>query len=81
MLRAKAVAFRQGKVKLRDRILTSTDQVGSLAGILVVAQAVNAANKLRPARQLLQGVAGVHADAWLPEFHSNSLRRRLRPAW
>ncbi|HTY98797.1 MAG TPA: heterodisulfide reductase-related iron-sulfur binding cluster, partial [Rhodocyclaceae bacterium] len=77
MLRAKAVKFRQGGAKLRDRVLTSTDKVGSLAGIPVVAQVVNAVNKLRPARQALQAVAGIHADAWLPEFHSNSMRRRL----
>ena len=32
MLRAKAVGHRQGRTKLRDRLLTSTDRVGSLAG-------------------------------------------------
>src|SRR3990167_6748741 len=45
MLRAKAVKFRQGEVKVRDRFLTSTDAVGRLAGIPVVVQVVNAANK------------------------------------
>jgi len=78
MLRAKAVKFKQGEVKLRDRVLTSTDAVGRLAGIPVVAQSINAVNALRPARQAMQAVAGIHADAWLPKFHSNSLRRRLR---
>ncbi len=78
MLRAKAVKFRKGDVKLRDRILTSTEAVGSLAGIPVVAQVVNAVNKLRPARKVLEAVAGIHADAKLPEFHSNPLRKRLR---
>lgn len=78
MLRAKAVKFRQGGAKLRDRLLTSTDAVGRLAGIPVVAQAVNAVNKLKPARRALQAVAGIHADAWLPEFHSRSLRQRLK---
>ena len=37
MLRAKAQRFKQGEVKLRDKLLTSTDTVGSLAGIPVVA--------------------------------------------
>jgi glycerol-3-phosphate dehydrogenase subunit C len=37
MLRAKAVKFKKGDVKLRDKILTSTDRVGSLAGLPVVA--------------------------------------------
>ena len=27
--------------------------------------------------KVLQAVAGIHADAWLPEFHSNPLRSRL----
>ncbi len=78
MLRAKAVKFRKGDVKLRDRILTSTEGVGSLAGIPVVAQVVNAVNKLRPARKVLEAVAGIHADAKLPEFHSTPLRKRLK---
>jgi glycerol-3-phosphate dehydrogenase subunit C len=77
MLRAKAVKYRQGDVKLRDRILTSTDTVGSLAGIPVVAQVVNAVNRIGVARKGLEAVAGIHADAWLPEFNSNTLRRRL----
>ncbi len=77
MLRAKAVQFRQGATKLRDRVLTSTDAVGRLAGIPVVAQTVNAVNRLAPARQALQAVAGIHAQAWLPEFSSRPLRRRL----
>lgn len=78
MLRAKAVKHRQGKVKLRDRILTSTDAVGSIAGIPVIAQTVNAVNALAPARKLLQVVAGIHGGAWLPRFESRSLRQRLQ---
>ncbi len=77
MLRAKAVKFRSGKVRLRDRMLTSTDAVGSIAGIPVVAQAVNAANKMGWARKALETVAGVHAEAWVPEYHSRSLQSRL----
>jgi glycerol-3-phosphate dehydrogenase subunit C len=36
MLRAKAVKFERGQTSLRDKVLSSTDQVGSLAGIPVV---------------------------------------------
>jgi Fe-S oxidoreductase len=78
MLRAKAVKYKQGDVKLRDRVLTSTDAVGRLAGIPVVAQTVNAVNKVGIARKGLQAVAGIHADAWLPEFSSRPLRNRLQ---
>jgi Fe-S oxidoreductase len=80
MLRAKAVNHKQGKSKLRDKILTSTDTVGKLAGIPVVAETINAANKIRPARKLLEGTLGVSADAWLPEYQSKPMRKRLAAA-
>ncbi|KAF0101876.1 MAG: hypothetical protein FD187_27 [bacterium] len=78
MLRAKAVHYRNHGAKLRDKVLTSTDLVGSFVGIPVLAQTVNAVNKLGPARKALESMAGIHADAWLPEFSSRSLRSRLR---
>jgi glycerol-3-phosphate dehydrogenase subunit C len=77
MLRAKAVKYHKGEIKTRDRILTSTDAVGNLAGIPVVAGIVNAANKMKPTRKLLESVLGVHADARVPEYHSHTLRQRL----
>ena len=77
MLRAKAVKFKKGEVKIRDRILTSTDTVGKLAGIPVVAQIVNATNKTDAGRKLLEKVLDVHPDATLPEYHSSTLRKRL----
>ena len=77
MLRAKAYKYKQGDVKTRDRILTSTDAVGNLAGIPVVSQVVNAVNKMKPTRKLLESVLGVHAEAKLPEYHSNTLRKRI----
>jgi Fe-S oxidoreductase len=77
MLRAKAVKHRQGEVKLRDRILTSTDVVGGFAGIPIVAPVVNTVNGIGPARKALEAVAGIHSEAWLPRFESRSLRRRL----
>ena len=45
MLRAKAVKFRKGGAKFRDRLLSSTDALGKLATIPVVVQFVNAANR------------------------------------
>ena len=77
MLRAKAVKFKKGEVKLRDKILTSTDAVGRIAGIPVIAQMVNVANKNTAARKLLSKTLGVHPDATLPPYHSNTLRQRL----
>ena len=77
MLRAKAVKYKKGDFRTRDKILTSTDAVGSLAGIPVVAGIVNAANKTKPTRKILEATLGVHADARVPEYHSNTLRKRL----
>lgn len=77
MLRAKAVKYRKGEVKTRDRILTSTDAVGQLAGIPVISGVVNTMNKLSPMRKVLEVALGVHPRAKLPEYHSNTLRKRL----
>jgi Fe-S oxidoreductase len=77
MLRAKAVKFRKGETLTRDRILTSTDAVGRLAGIPVVSGVVNTANRTRPMRALLDRVLGVHPEARIPEYHSQTLRKRL----
>jgi len=76
MLRAKAKEFRDGKTKTRDKILSSTDTVGKLAGIPVVAQAVNAINATGVGRSLLESTLGVARDAPLPKYHSNSARKR-----
>jgi glycerol-3-phosphate dehydrogenase subunit C len=78
MLRAKAVKFRNGATSFRDRLLTSTDRVGSLAGIPVVTQLVNAVNSSKVGRALLDQALGVHPEAPLPKFYSNSARQRLR---
>jgi glycerol-3-phosphate dehydrogenase subunit C len=78
MLRAKAVKFKEGKTRFRDRLLTSTDKVGKLAGIPVVVSAVNAANKAKATRQILDKVLGVHPGALLPEYHSDTLRKRIK---
>lgn len=80
MLRGKAVKFKQAGASLRDRVLTSTDAVGKLATIPVVAEVVNGVNRMPPARKLMQSTIGVHADAPLPEFHSKTLRRRRAQA-
>jgi len=76
MLRAKAVKHKQGKTRLRDKILTSTDQMGNFLGIPVIAQISNAVNRSKPLRKLNETLLGISAEAILPDFHSNSLRKR-----
>ncbi len=74
MLRAKAVDFRKGKTRFRDRLLTSTDRVGRLATIPVVVQMVNKANTTPFARKAMDKVLGVAAGAHLPPYASERFR-------
>jgi glycerol-3-phosphate dehydrogenase subunit C len=78
MLRAKAVRFRQEGASLRDRLLTSTDAMGKLAAIPVVAQTVNFVNRNALARGAMQGVLGVHKDRELPPFTPSRFRSSFR---
>ena len=76
MLRAKAVKFKRGEVRKRDKILTSTDTVGKLAGIPVVVNFVNASNRSSTMRNVLEKTLGVSARAHVPEYHSNTLEKQ-----
>jgi Fe-S oxidoreductase len=79
MLRAKAVKFRKGETRFRDKLLSSTDALGKLASIPVVVQIVNTANKTPLARKLMQSTLGIHKDRVLPEYASGKFRGRARP--
>ena len=78
MLRAKAARFKKEGASMRDRVLSATDTVGSIAGIPIVVQAVNASNRSKIGRKLLESTLGVHRDAPIPEYHSNTARKRLK---
>jgi len=78
MLRAKAIKYKKGETSFRDKLLTSTDTVGRLAGIPVVSGVVNKANKSPLIRNLMDKQLGVHRDAVLPEYHSDTTRKQLK---
>ena len=78
-LRAKAFKFRNGDVKLRDRLLSSTDATARLATIPVVVKMVNTAARSKPLRAILDKTVGIHKDRWLPEFVSERFRTHARP--
>jgi len=75
MLRAKAVKFKKGEFKTRDKILSATDTVGSIAGIPVINSIVNVANENGLARKALQKILGVHPDATIPKYYSKTGRK------
>jgi len=78
MLRAKTVKYQQGKVSAREKILSSTDAIGKLASIPVIVNTVNASNKSPFLRKILDKALGLHPEAAVPEYHSNTLHKRLR---
>ena len=79
MLRAKAFKFRQSGAPFRDKLLSSTDAMGKLAAIPVVAQVVNAVNRNPTARGVMEKVIGVHKDRELPEYSPSKFRSSARP--
>ena len=82
MLRAKHVQHRKGHPnsnnRFRDKLLSNTRGLGSIAGIPVVAEVVNAVNGTRAGRKLLEAALGVDATAPIPKFHSTTGSRRAR---
>ena len=74
MLRAKAVKFRRGEVRLRDKLLSSTDAIGKLAAIPVIAQTVNMTNQNSIARAVLEEALGIAKQRWLPKYSPSKFR-------
>jgi glycerol-3-phosphate dehydrogenase subunit C len=79
MLRAKAIKFKKG-IKFRDRLLSSTDAMGKLAAIPVVAQTVNVFNKNKIVRTAMQTTLGVHKDRELPPYAPHKFRSSHEPS-
>lgn len=77
MLRAKAIKHRDGETKTRDKVLSSTDTVGKLAGIPVVTQMVNSFNKTSFGRKTLDKTLGIHPQAKIPVYQSKTARKLL----
>ena len=78
MVRAKAIKFKKGDVKTRDKLITSTDTLGKFATIPVITQTVNAVNNNGAARKVLDKTLGIHPDSLLPKYESKTLAKRTR---
>ena len=76
MLRAKAIKFKKGDVKLRDKLITSTNAIGKFASIPVITQTVNAVNANSVTRKIMDKTLGIHPDAQLPKYQSRTLTKR-----
>ncbi|MGI9250935.1 MAG: heterodisulfide reductase-related iron-sulfur binding cluster [Pseudohongiellaceae bacterium] len=74
MLRAKAVQFKKGDTRFRDRLITSTDMIGKLATKPGLNSLVNAGTGNSGVRKLLDGALGIHQEAKLPRYHRQTAR-------
>ena len=77
MLRAKALKYKKQGSTVRDKILSNPEKLGSIAGIPVVAEAVNATNKSKLGRLVVEKTLGVDRTAPRPKFHHRTARKRL----
>jgi len=73
VMRARAVEAKNSGVELRDRILSSPDEIGPVASRL--APLVNFANQNRANRVLMEKTVGVHRDKILPNFYAETFER------
>jgi len=79
MLRAKAVKFKQEGASFRNKLLSNTDVVGKIGSIPVVAQTINVVNNSKPMRNMMQSMIGIHSNAKLPRYESNTFRKHFKP--
>ena len=75
MLRAKSIQFKKGETKKSYKVLTSPQQVGSVASKPVISSIVNWSNSNKIIRKITENIMGVHADAVVPKYHSKTLTK------
>jgi len=78
MLRAKAIQFKKGERKISHKLISSTDMVGKTASLPVISQTVNASSKSPAMRKMASRLLDIHPDARLPDYHNDTLRKRLK---
>jgi Fe-S oxidoreductase len=78
MLRAKAVQFRKGERKLSHKLLSNTRIQGAVGSLPLVSSVLNAGNRSKVVRKIMASAMDLHPDANLPQFHSDTLRRRAK---
>jgi Fe-S oxidoreductase len=76
MLRAKAMQFKKGERRLSHKLISNTGIQGSVGSLPVVNSLINAGTRNSGVRKAMAKVMDLHPDAHLPDFHSNTLRKR-----
>ncbi|MFV2060596.1 MAG: heterodisulfide reductase-related iron-sulfur binding cluster [Gammaproteobacteria bacterium] len=77
MLRAKAVHFKKHNTNIRNKFLSATDFVGKFASMPVINTVVNFVNQNENTRKIMEPVLGIHHNAVVPRYQSNTLRKRI----
>ncbi|HEO66037.1 MAG TPA: Fe-S oxidoreductase, partial [Spirochaetes bacterium] len=77
MLRAKAYKFKNMSVPFRDKMISNTNMMGKMNSLPLIAPVVNAMNRFKPFRWLMDKTMGIAPDAPLPVFDSKPLRKRM----
>jgi anaerobic glycerol-3-phosphate dehydrogenase C subunit len=73
VMRARAIKVKENGIDLRERMLSSPDEIGPVASKL--APLVNFANENRTNRVLMEKTAGIHRNKILPKFHTRTFER------
>jgi glycerol-3-phosphate dehydrogenase subunit C len=76
MLKAEAINYKKGELKLRDSLITSTDLIGKVASMPVINTLVNSGNKNATIRSMLDSTLGSHKDAALPGYARQTARKK-----
>jgi glycerol-3-phosphate dehydrogenase subunit C len=76
VMRARANKVEEEGLDLRERMLSSPDEIGPVASKL--APVANFANKNKINRLLMEKTAGIHRDKILPKFHSQTFEQWFR---
>ena len=77
MLRSKAVNYSKGKVKFRDKLITSTDMIGKVASKPVLNEIMKWGTKSKVARKILDKTLGIHEKANIPPYQKETGRNKL----
>ncbi|MFC1702596.1 (Fe-S)-binding protein, partial [Pseudomonadota bacterium] len=78
MLRAKTIQFKKGERKTSHKLISSTDMAGKISSIPIINQTVNASKNSPVMRKMASKILDIHPQAHLPDFHRNTLRKRLK---
>src|SRR5262249_38067570 len=76
VMRARAVEAEDNGIDLREKLLSSPDEIGRIASPL--APLANFANRNRANRIFMEKAIGVHLDKNLPTFHTEAFERWFR---